>query len=724
MRRSRRMAACATLATGLAASSLVLQSQATLGAEERLKAAELKELEDGCGAAIRDYQALADSGRGASMAQALFRLAECYRKMGRAEAAGVYERLVAQYPDQTTLVARARPLLDATRSAQQGPTIMPRRLDVNPGTTVSRDGLYGASAAQGALEVRDLISGRVLRTIAAPPQIPGEGFRGASAPQLSFDGRRVAYTWTEGVPAQLSIRVTEVASGATTTVAIPSLGGTSPSLFGSAGWLPDGRSLLAMSMTATSGNAGEFRLDLVDTARGAAQTVLSRALSGAASIPNGFTVSPDGRHVAFQMGPAARGQANDQHIYVLGLLDGTLTDVVAQAGNNRSPLWTPDGRRLVFVSDRTGTPTLWSIGVANGAAAGSATPVTPSLAGVQGLLQLTTHGALLYRTVSGGDFRVVVAERNPGGPSGAPPAVVAEFPGLSATWSPDGQSIAFLDPVRRRVIVRSAATGGERTYDPPSGGNSSVSPRWFHDGTALLLPGPAGGGAGGTSFFKLDLASGSWTKLFDGNTPERQRGGVVALSPDDSTIYLTGAPGRPQPGGSPQVLAVDLATGTERTIATFPSGQGVALNAVSLSPDGSTLLLAREVAGAGRPNVVTLWLLGTDGQGLRALTGPVEAKNGCADKCVFTPDGRHVVFSQAQADGTWRVMRVPVEGGEPTPDGLDFAAAKLGAPSLQSSGPAFSLAVSPDGSRIMFGHGTTASIETWALDSITLALPQ
>jgi Tol biopolymer transport system component len=327
--------------------------------------------------------------------------------------------------------------------------------------------------------------------------------------------------------------------------------------------------------------------------------------------------------------------------------------------------------------------------------------------------------------VSGGGFHTVIAERDPNGPSNVPAKVVAEFGGLSATWSPDGRSVAFLNPVgvsrSGKVIVRDVASGTERAYEAK--GLTSVSPRWFSDGSALLLP--LSTAPQQTAFFKLDLRSGTLTKLFEGTTATRRRGTVVALSPDDRTVYLNGGPSDTPADSFPEVLAIDVATGTERIVMTAPPGDRLP-QAIALSPDGSTLLLSRTTPGAsGAPPTTTVLRVGTDGQGLRTVVGPVALKQGnCADKCVFTPDGRSVLFSALQPDNTWRIMRVPIEGGTPTPDGLDFSSAKLAVPSLMAGAGAYSVAVSPDGTRIAFGHSAEGRVDTWAIDNMTSLLPQ
>ncbi len=74
-------------------------------------------------AAITQYRAIVDRYRDdrTTAATALFRTAECYRKLGKtSEADAAYNQLIAQFPDQTALVDRSRQLR-ATQPAAKPP---------------------------------------------------------------------------------------------------------------------------------------------------------------------------------------------------------------------------------------------------------------------------------------------------------------------------------------------------------------------------------------------------------------------------------------------------------------------------------------------------------------------------------------------------------------------------------------------------------------------------
>ena len=77
----------------------------------------------------------------------------------------------------------------------------------------------------------------------------------------------------------------------------------------------------------------------------------------------GATVSPDGTRVAVTV----RG-AEDTDVWIWHLTDETLTRLTFDAPVDQYPLWTPDGERVVFRSDREGGGVFWKAADGTGAA--------------------------------------------------------------------------------------------------------------------------------------------------------------------------------------------------------------------------------------------------------------------------------------------------------------------------------------------------------------------
>ena len=80
-------------------------------------------------------------------------------------------------------------------------------------------------------------------------------------------------------------------------------------------------------------------------------------------------LAPDGTRLALDI------LDDNRDIWVWDFPRGTLTRVTFDPAVDRQPVWTPDGERLIFSSDRTGVPNLFSQ-AANGA--GTAERLTES----------------------------------------------------------------------------------------------------------------------------------------------------------------------------------------------------------------------------------------------------------------------------------------------------------------------------------------------------------
>src|SRR5262249_16562582 len=75
-------------------------------------------------------------------------------------------------------------------------------------------------------------------------------------------------------------------------------------------------------------------------------------------------ISPDGQYLAYSAleDPGSR----KRNIYILAANGSFENTLIEGSGENNNPVWTPDGSRVFFTSDRTGSLGLWSISVHEG----------------------------------------------------------------------------------------------------------------------------------------------------------------------------------------------------------------------------------------------------------------------------------------------------------------------------------------------------------------------
>ena len=74
--------------------------------------------------------------------------------------------------------------------------------------------------------------------------------------------------------------------------------------------------------------------------------------------------------------------------------DGSQETVAVQnPANDAFPVWSPDGSRLLFLSDRNGRNALWAVPIADGRPTAAATLLRADV-GLIRLLRMTTNGSL------------------------------------------------------------------------------------------------------------------------------------------------------------------------------------------------------------------------------------------------------------------------------------------------------------------------------------------
>jgi Tol biopolymer transport system component len=352
---------------------------------------------------------------------------------------------------------------------------------------------------------------------------------------------------------------------------------------------------------------------------------------------------------------------------------------------------------------------LWSVAVQNGQAAGAPTMVTKDLGGTP--IGMTSSGLFYYNRSAGGGNYIYVTGRE------ANAATPLTFAGLSAVSDHQGRRVAFVrggasDDLS--LIVRSLENGSEQSF--LRAGLTAQSPVWLHDGSGLIVTTAE---TNHRTFLLLDLASGTFRHLVDQTANGKVRTGDSALSPDDRTLYLgvRASSSTPVTG----IIAVDMASGAERPVFTFPANAGPKTGSmgIAVSPDGTRLALRFQTGDAQ----MTIAGVNVDGTGFSPLVAPF--RGGWPDgDLLWTGDGRDILFIAGDANFNWQVMRVSAAGGAAVLDGISFEtlAPVLPAGMRMWPGNFNSLSATPDGSRLITSTLTYSLNELWTLDNLTSAL--
>jgi serine/threonine-protein kinase len=191
--------------------------------------------------------------------------------------------------------------------------------------------------------------------------------------------------------------------------------------------------------------------------------------------------SPDGSRVAVQL---------EDDIWIHDVVGGTATRLTVE-GSNQSPVWSPDGGRVAFGSQRDGGLGVWWRAVDGSTPAERLveTRFPPHPGG------WTPDGRrLVYRQAGEGTARDLWALTLEGD-SGAAPYLATEFEEAAPVLSPDGRWLAYVsnETGRYEVYVRAFPASGGRIPVSTEGG---FEPLWSRDGTELYYR--SGGGGGGS----------------------------------------------------------------------------------------------------------------------------------------------------------------------------------------------------------------------------------
>ncbi len=287
----------------------------------------------------------------------------------------------------------------------------------------SRDGrlMVFTDWMSGDLAIRDISTGKIKRLMANNDA----GTWGAN-PIFSSDLRQIVYLWGNASNKRSQLRVMANEPGAKPRAVIDSPENID---YIPAAWFPDGKSVLVTIQKSDK----TWQLAGVSMSDGAVKVLklLEWRLYNAGSRPN---FSPDGRYIVYSAravnpskAPPAVTDPKDAHIYILAADGSSETEVVKTSGSNENAVWTPDGKHILFTSDRTGKVDLWSVAVQSGKVSGTPFLVSADIGrgGTYGIRGGSYCYGEFYHTIE----YIWIAET---GRSGS-----ESFVGTMPMWSPD-----------------------------------------------------------------------------------------------------------------------------------------------------------------------------------------------------------------------------------------------------------------------------------------------
>jgi Tol biopolymer transport system component len=182
-------------------------------------------------------------------------------------------------------------------------------------------------------------------------------------------------------------------------------------------------------------------------------------------------LSPDGQRLAF-------GNVNERDIWIFDLVRQTMSRFTSGRGNETSPVWFPDGTKIVYRSDQGG---MFEKDVT-----GTGTERVLLKQNVNGPDQVSADGKwILYFAVTPGGNQDIYVLPTTGEPK---PQIVVQtaFPEVEPQFSPDVRWLAYASSEngRNEIYVQPFPTTGRRWQVSNNGGRQ---PLWRADGKELYF---------------------------------------------------------------------------------------------------------------------------------------------------------------------------------------------------------------------------------------------
>jgi Tol biopolymer transport system component len=358
--------------------------------------------------------------------------------------------------------------------------------------------------------------------------------------------------------------------------------------------------------------------------------------------------SPDGKYIAYTL---------NGDIFVYNTATEKDSVLVKNPAFDGMVGWTPDGSGIIFISNRSGSPDLYLLGIGNGRPLGEPQLLRRDL-GDPMYLDVTRDGRLFKMERKGTyDSYILPVDAQTGKLTGSPSLVDKNYPGtLFPAWSPDGKLLYYSmykgTPNNRSqvLVIRSEETGQTREITPKPQLPFWHTPILSPDRIRYAITGTDQNGNSGV--FAIDSESGDVSQL---TTDTTENGPVDPnWSPDGKALFYKVR--SPEKSEGFIVRSKDLETGEEKDVK-----RGIYYNEMKISPDGTRFVYFLNdkpsksyvlgILDIQSSKELELWRVsGADYPG--GISGPT-----------WTPDGKHVLILAGSFTQGTDLWQFPATGG-------------------------------------------------------------
>jgi Tol biopolymer transport system component/C-terminal processing protease CtpA/Prc len=417
------------------------------------------------------------------------------------------------------------------------------------------------------------------------------------------------------------------------------------------GWSPDGRYIYFSAATNDIGGSQDiFR---IDANGGTPMPVSADRFANeyfSAPSPKGSTLAFTGDGYPAQWWRHGHSHLDESRIWLMDEGDKSSYRPLTEPGaRDLWPMWNPDGRRLYYVSDRSGAENIWTQPVNGKGAPQQVTQfkdgrvLWPSISqDGKTIVFERDFGIWKLDTTTGETSAVPLTRRGAAvGPATTHQVFENEFDDM--TLSPDGKKVALV--AHGEVFVASAEDGGNAAQVTHSAANESHVV-WAPDSRRLVYVSDRDGAP---HLYQYDCVSGSESRLTGGDASDSN----PCFSPDGKQLAFI--------RDGKQLCALDLATRQERVLATnyfgkppFDGGRPYAW-----SPDNQWVAYLGQSTGA----FVNVFAVPTSGGEARPISFLPNTQSG---EVSWSADGRYVTFDTSQRTEKPNLARIELSTAPPT----------------------------------------------------------
>ncbi len=331
-------------------------------------------------------------------------------------------------------------------------------------------------------------------------------------------------------------------------------------------------------------------------------------------LVNDARISPDGSNIVYVETVLDKDKDDyKSSLYMVSTRGGSSRRFTASEAKDTAPRWSPDGSRIAFLSNRSGSNQIWTIALAGGES-----------------VQLTDL-----------------------------PEPVTSF-----AWSADGSTMAFVSKSDTEAMNadKEKKKEGARADEKKSDVVRISNLRFRSDGTPGFLDNKP------THIWSVSSEGGEPIQLTSGEYDDSS----PAWSPDGATLaFVSNRTDQRQLKKASEIWTIPAGGGDPAPVLT---GTNAMYSGPVWSPDGRFIAVeGHDHAVAGHAISADLWIVEPNGKGLRKLTDgldrhvgdttAVDTASGADVPLVWSVDSSSILF-QVSDQGNTTVLRASVNGGD------------------------------------------------------------